>query len=89
MRMTQQDIWYEMARRKLQFHRSEPWGQIKLWGLFRWSNVSRLLENGLLLTDMKKENSIIWVRPSKKAYQENIAPLLKRSLQELTTLAGW
>lgn len=83
-------IWAEMARRKVQFHPNENWQTLRLWGLFDWDDVSKLIESGELLTDMKKENKTIWVWPSDKAYRDNIEPLLnKYTLDELSVLAGW
>ncbi len=82
-------IWAEMARRKVRFHSSENWREIRLWGLFLWSDVSRQLRRGELLTTMKKENETIWVWPSEEAYHKRIEPLLTKSLDELERLAGW
>ena len=84
------DIWAEMARRKIQFHNDEPWRGIRMWGLFQWKDISRLLRRGLLVTDMKKENSVLWVQPSEEAYHKHIEPLLeKHTLEELKQMAGW
>lgn len=82
-------IWAEMARRKKQFHPNEEWNKITLWGLFSWGMVSHLLKKGELITDMKKENKIIWVTPSQEAYEKYISPLLHLSIDRLTTMAGW
>jgi hypothetical protein len=83
-------IWAEMARRKVQFHKNEKWNEISLWGLFAWQNVSRLIENGQLHTNMKKENHTIWVTPSREAWEKKIKPLInKYSLDELADMAGW
>ncbi len=57
----QQQIWAEMARRKVQFHPDEQWDHITLWGLFSWGEVSKLLKTGLLKTNMERENQTIWV----------------------------
>ena len=90
MRTRVSEIWYEMARRKVAFHKNEDWRGIRLWGLFLWGDVRRLIERGELLTDMQKENRTIWVRPSEGAYKKHIEPLLKKySLEELSSLAGW
>ena len=84
------EVWAEMARRKVQFHKDEKWDKINLWGLFTWSDVSRLINTGQLFTTMEKENRVIWVTPSKEAWEEKIKPLIDRhSLDELTSLAGW
>lgn len=83
-------VWAEMARRKVQFHPNEEWDAIRLWGLFLWGDVSRLLKSGLLTTDMVRENRTIWVQPSREAWEKHIQPLIERhSLDELTSLAGW
>lgn len=89
-RLTADTIWAEMARRKIQFHKDEKWNEIKLWGLFLWSDVKRLLDRGLLITSMHKENHTIWVWPSAEAWNKNIKPLIdNHTLDELTELAGW
>jgi len=82
-------IYAEMARRKKQFHNSEEWNKIKLWGLFSWGFVSHLIKSGELLTDMKKENKTIWVYPSKECYDKNILPLMDHSIEFLSSMAGW
>ena len=48
--MTKSEIWAEMARRKVRFHKDEKWDEIQLWGLFDWGDVSRLLKTGELKT---------------------------------------
>lgn len=88
--MRKAEIWAEMARRKLQFHPNEEWQDIRLWGLFSWGCVSRLLKSGELRTHMRKGNKTIWVTPSPEAYEKHIKPLLERhTLEELSKLAGW
>jgi hypothetical protein len=82
-------VWAEMARRKKFFHRNTKWSDITLWGLFNWGMVSLLIKNGELITDMKKENKIVWVRPTKKTWKTKIKPLLTISLKELERMAGW
>jgi hypothetical protein len=86
------EIWYEMARRKVQFHPNENWQDIELWGLFSWGNVSKLLKTGELITNgYTKENKTIWVHPNEQAYNDHIKPILAKgySLNELSQLAGW
>ena len=87
--MNKKVVYAEMARRKKQFHANEDWKTIKLWGLFNWGDVSKLIKNGELLTNMKKENKIVWVYPSEKCYKENIEPLLHHSIEFLESMAGW
>jgi hypothetical protein len=70
------EIWDAMARRKEQFHANEDWQTLRLWGLFAWQDVSRLLKDGRLQTWMKKENHTIWVYPSEDAYYKYIEPQL-------------
>lgn len=89
-RLRECEVWAEMARRKVQFHKNEKWNEIKLWGLFQWQSVSRLLKSGKLKTHMRKENRTIWVTPSKESWVKHIEPLIKRhSLSQLSSLAGW
>lgn len=89
-RLNNQEIWADMARRKVQFHKDEKWDEIKLWGLFQWMDVSRLLKTGELITNMRKENRTIWVTPSKEAWETKIKPLIEKySLDKLATMAGW
>jgi len=84
------ELWAEMARRKVQFHPDEEWDTIKLWGLFKWGEITRYLKSGELITDMVKENVTVWVRPSKEAWEKEIKPLIdKHDLDTLTTMAGW
>ena len=86
-------VWAEMARRYIQFHKGEDWTKIRLWGLFQWGAVSRFLKTGELITDgYTKENKIIWVYPSKAAYEKYIQPLRFTTgghMQQLEHLAGW
>ena len=88
-RISQQRIWAEMARRKIQFHPKENWESIRLWGLFSWGSIQGEIEKGNLINDgYTKENRILWVYPSKQAYETKILPLLNKPLNELTKLAG-
>jgi len=88
--MNQEMIWAEMARRKVRFHKNENWQVIRLWGLYSWGVVSKLLEKGELITDIRKENKTVWVWPSEEAYYKYIEPLIATyTLDELTRMAGW
>ena len=88
--MNKKTIAAEMARRKIRFHKNEKWDKIRLWGLFGWGDVSRLLNSGELKTHMKKENKTIWVTPNTEFWENEIKPLIeKHTLEELETLAGW
>lgn len=83
-------IWAELARRKLQFHPDKKWQDIKLWGLFNWGDVSKLIKSGDLLSDGRRENKVVWVAPSAECYKKHVEPLLQtKTLDELTRLAGW
>lgn len=83
-------LWAEMARRLLQFHKGEDWRYIRLWGLFDWGDVSKYLNDGVLITHMKKENKTIWVWPTEDSYHKYIEPLIQKyTLEQLTSMAGW
>ncbi len=83
-------VWYEMARRYVQFHSGEKMEGIRLWGLFNWGSISSILKTGLLVTNMCKENKMVWVNPSEEAIEKIIKPLIKEnSFSELTSKAGW
>ncbi len=89
-RLADNIVWAEMARRKVRFHKTEKWNEIKLWGLFQWGAISHLLKTGDLITDMRKENRTVWVWPSPDAWRDKIKPLIeKKTLSQLTQLAGW
>ena len=77
-RLSNHIIWHEMAIRKVKFHKDEEWDEIDLWGLFNWGGVKHLLDKGLLLTNGRKENHTIWVRPSKEAWEKHIKPLIDK-----------
>ncbi len=88
--MNDEEIWAEMARRKIQFHKDEQWDKIRLWGLFKWGSISKQLKNGELITNMRKENVTVWVTPSKEAWLNKIKPLIEKySLEMLEKMAGW
>jgi len=82
-------VWADMARRKKQFHPNEDWCSVKLWGLFTWGLVSRLIKSGELISDYTRRNRTVWVYPSPEAYHKHIEPLLTKSIEELTFLSGW
>jgi len=88
----EKQIWYEMARRKVQFHKNEDWKDIRLWGLFKWNEISHLLEKGQLITWMKKEHKTVWVRPTLETWNVYILPLILKydsDVTALSRLAGW
>ena len=82
-------VWCEIARRYKAFHNGEDMNSLKLWGLFNWGFVSKMIEQGVLLTDYRKENKIIFVRPSVGAIERYIKPLLSYSVADLERGAGW
>jgi hypothetical protein len=85
-------IYAEFARRKLQFHKDENWQDIKLWGLFSWGVIRRMIDDGRVLVDFpyRREHKTIWCRPSPETYEKHIKPLLEKyTLEELTKMAGW
>lgn len=81
-------IAFEFARRKLRFHRDCSWKDIKLFGLFNWSDVSKYLvgnpakikswKDGLITTTYNKSNKIIWCQPTEKMWDKYIAPILQK-----------
>lgn len=86
----EQMVWYEMARRKVQFHQNEDWKTIRLWGLFSWGTVSKLLSEGKLFAPgYTKENKTVWVYPNEEMGEMIMRIVDTHTLEELTTLAGW
>ncbi len=89
-RLTNIEVFAEMARRKIRFHKDEAWDKIRLWGLFSWGGISHMIADGRLITDMQKENETVWCWPSADCWKNDIEPLIKKhTLFELTRLAGW
>ena len=67
------DIWGEMIRRKKQFHNTEEWDAIKLWGLFYKSEIKREIKSGQLVSCGEyAPRALGWYRPSEKAYKQYI-----------------
>lgn len=86
----EQQVWAEMARRKVKFHSGEKWNQISLWGLFPWGMVSKMIKDGKLRTTMSKENKTIWVTPTEESWENHIKPLIEtKTIHELTIQAGF
>lgn len=80
----------EFARRAKQFHPDENPMEIRLWGLFSWGAISKYVKSGeILCPGYTKENKTVWCRPSQEFYDKHIAPLMDKSVEELTSLAGW
>ncbi len=84
-------VRYEFARRAVQFHSTEKLEDIKLWGLFSWGAISKYVKDGrvILNAGYRKENKTVWCRPSPEEIKEIRLLIEKRSLVELTSLAGW
>jgi len=70
----------EFARRAKQFHANEEPMKIRLWGLFSWEDVSPYIKTGEIIPNAgyKKENKIIWCKPSQSFFDKWIAPLLAK-----------
>jgi hypothetical protein len=86
-----QMIAAEFARRAKQFHPDENPMEISLWGLFDWSGIKDYIKNGDIIPNpgYTKENRTIWCKPSQKFFDEDIAPLMEKTVEELLKLAGW
>jgi hypothetical protein len=90
--MKNSDIWAEFSRRKVQFHKNEDWKNIRLWGLFSWGAINRMIKDGRVLVDYpyKRENQTVWCRPSPETYEKHIKPLIENyTLDELLKMSGW
>lgn len=81
-------IAFEFARRKIRFHNDIYWKDIKLFGLFFWSDVSKYLignpsnikgfKGNYIKTDMTKSNKIIWCQPTDEFWNKYIQPIFHR-----------
>ena len=90
--MSIKDIALAFAQRKIRFHKDENWKDIKLFGLFRWCEISPYLvgnpahlktfKKGLVTTHMLKENKVVWCKPTEKFWNEYIEPIVKRMENE-------
>lgn len=79
-------IAFEFARRKLCFYKNENWKDIRLFGLFRWGEVSKYLvgnpakiksfKKGLIKTTYNKSNEILWCQPTEEFWNDYILPIL-------------
>lgn len=70
----------EMARRKVAFHNDEQWGEIRLWGLFRYSQIKKHLKAGKLIADggYAPRDVTYWVTPSKEYWETSIRPIVEK-----------
>lgn len=81
-------IAFEFARRKIRFHNDIYWKDIKLFGLFFWSDVSKYLvgnpanikgfKGNYIKTNMTKSNKIIWCQPTDEFWNKYIQPIFHR-----------
>jgi len=73
-------IAVEMARRKVVFHYYEKWDTITLWGLFRYKNIKKHIDDGKLINNLnyKPKNLTYWVIPSKEYWENAIEPITKK-----------
>lgn len=77
--MSKKEIAIEFARRAQEFHPDEEPMKIRLWGLFSWEDVSPYIKSGEIIPNsgFKKENRIIWCKPSQSFFDKWIAPLIQ------------
>jgi len=75
----------EFARRAIQFHSNEDPMKIRLWGLFRWGDVSHRIKTGEIIPNhgFSKENRIIWCKPSQAFYDKWIVPEINKKCLRL------
>lgn len=81
-------IAFEFARRKIRFHKDENWKDIKHFGLFYWSDISKylvgnpsnikLFKGDYIKTDMRKENKIVWCQPTEMFWNKYVQPIMNR-----------
>ena len=76
MVMSKTNIGLEFARRKKQFHNDENWKDIRLWGLFNWGDISRLIKTGEIITSYCKEHRVACFQPSEEFYKKWVAPYI-------------
>ena len=81
-------IAFEFARRKIRFYENTYWKDIKQFGLFSFSSVSKYLvgnpakikgfKGNYIKTNMRKENEIIWCQPTDEFWNKYIQPIFDR-----------
>ena len=64
----------EFLRRYVCFHEGEDMHSIRLWGLFDWGGISKMVSSGKVLTDYTKENVTCWCVPSTAIIDQILAP---------------
>lgn len=70
-------IWFEMARRLVQFHLREDWHRINCWGLFYKSTIRKQLDSNELKPYGGYANRCLgWYVPTEESYAEYIEPIL-------------
>lgn len=78
----EQRIMGEFLRRYVCFHEGEDMYKIRLWGLFSWGTVSKMIKECKVKTDMKKENKTIWCQPHKVLIDEILKPAYQKYLND-------
>lgn len=83
--MGKKSVAMEFARRAKFFHPNEEPFSITLWGLFSWGAISKLVKSGevILNEGYRKENKIIWCKPSKAFYDKWVKPFMSYSVEDL------
>ena len=80
MKRIQDWVTIEMARRKNKFHKKENWQDIKIWGLFYKSDITRYLKNGWLIPHSDYGFRCLgWYYPSQEYWESSIEPLCRGS----------
>lgn len=90
--MRTKEIAVEFARRAKAFHSEvENPMDIKMWSLFYFSDISRLVKNGdiVLNNGYTKNNKIVWCKPSLKFYEKHIKPLMNKDIETINEMAGY
>ena len=84
MKRIMDSVTVEMARRKFQFHNEEKWDDIKLWGLFYKSDISRHLGQGWLLPYSEYGFRCLgWYYPSKEYWESSIEPMVNNLISRI------
>ena len=84
-------VWAEMARRKVQFHNKEKWNEIRLWLLAKPREVKKFTQEGLLHAYGGETPKVLnWYQPSEEAWVKYIKPLVDNfSMGDLLILTTW
>ena len=78
MAASKREIGAEFARRAKEFHAGEEPMKIKLWGLFKWGEVSPYIKTREIIPErgFTKENKTVWCKPSQKFFDKWITPFM-------------